>query len=521
MTSAAKPRQRVRGEIEALPSGSFRVRVYAGIDPITKKRHYLTEVVPAGPKAAKLAEKARTRLLSEVDEQRSARTSATVDQLLDRYLDVLKIEDTTRSGYERLIRLHIGPVLGALPIGRVNGETVDSFYAQLRTCRARCGGQSYAEHRTAAEHECDDRCGPHRCTPLGEASLRQIHNILNGAFTRAVKWRWIGVNPIKQAQAPTPPAPDPQPPTPAQAARIADEAWKDPDWGMFVWLAMTTGARRGELCALRWARIDFAASVLDIRSSIAQSSSRTWEKDTKTHQRRRIVLDAQTLTLLRAYLQHRAEQAASLGVELRDDAFVFSPEPDGSVWPKPDSATQRYARMCARLGLDMHLHQLRHYSATELIAAGVDIRTVAGRLGHGGGGTTTLRVYSAWVAEADQRAANSLGARMPELPTQINNESIQGVLQAPMPAAEPTDSPYQKIAADLRAAIRCGALRESAPLPQIKELARRYGVSAATAHRAVSTLVQSGEVVASRGRRAVVRAAASAERPRGGKGCYG
>jgi hypothetical protein len=95
MTSAAKPRKRVRGEIEALPSGSYRVRVYAGLDPITKKPHHLTEVVPAGPKAAKQAEKVRTRLLSEVDEQRSARTNATVDQLLDRYLDVLKIEDTT------------------------------------------------------------------------------------------------------------------------------------------------------------------------------------------------------------------------------------------------------------------------------------------------------------------------------------------------------------------------------------------------------------------------------------------
>jgi integrase len=179
MTSAPKPRKRVRGEIEALPSGSFRVGVYAGLDPITKKRHYLTEVVPAGPKAAKLAEKARTRLLSEVDEQRSARTNATVDQLFDRYLDVLKIEDTTRAGYERLIRLHIRPVLGSLSIGRVNGETVDSFYAQLRTCRTRCGGRASFEHRTTAEHDCDDRCGPHRYRSLGEASLRQIHNILN------------------------------------------------------------------------------------------------------------------------------------------------------------------------------------------------------------------------------------------------------------------------------------------------------------------------------------------------------
>jgi site-specific recombinase XerD len=45
--------------------------------------------------------------------------------------------------------------------------------------------------------------------------------------------------------------------------------------------------------------------------------------------------------------------------------------------------------MCTRIGWDMHIHQLRHYSATELIAAGVDVRTFAGRLGHGGGGTTT------------------------------------------------------------------------------------------------------------------------------------
>jgi integrase len=53
-----------------------------------------------------------------------------------------------------------------------------------------------------------------------------------------------------------------------------------------------------------------------------------------------------------------------------------------------------------RLDIDTTLHKLRHYNATELIAADVDLRTIAGRLGHGGGGTTTLRVYAAWVAEA-------------------------------------------------------------------------------------------------------------------------
>lgn len=95
---------------------------------------------------------------------------------------------------------------------------------------------------------------------------------------------------------------------------------------------------------------------------------------------------------------------------------VFSPVFEVSTWPKPGTATQRCSRMCARLGCSMHLHQLRHFTATELIAGGVDVRTVAGRLGYGGGGATTLRVYSAWVSEADQRASASLSARMPELP---------------------------------------------------------------------------------------------------------
>jgi integrase len=68
--------------------------------------------------------------------------------------------------------------------------------------------------------------------------------------------------------------------------------------------------------------------------------------------------------------------------------------------------------MAARLGIATHLHALRHYSATELLTSGVDLRTVAGRLGHGGG-ATTLKVYAAWVAGADRKAAELLGSRMP------------------------------------------------------------------------------------------------------------
>jgi site-specific recombinase XerD len=69
--------------------------------------------------------------------------------------------------------------------------------------------------------------------------------------------------------------------------------------------------------------------------------------------------------------------------------------------------------MVGKLGISTHLHAIRHYSATELLASGVDLRTVAGRLGHSSGGATTLKVYAAWVARADQQASELLAARLP------------------------------------------------------------------------------------------------------------
>ena len=105
MTAAGKPPRRTRGEIETLPSGSLRVRVYAGIDPVTNKRHYLTEVVPPGPKAAQEAEKLRTRFLSQVDEQRNPRTRATVNQLLDRYFELLALRVTAHNRRASATRL--------------------------------------------------------------------------------------------------------------------------------------------------------------------------------------------------------------------------------------------------------------------------------------------------------------------------------------------------------------------------------------------------------------------------------
>jgi integrase len=439
--AATSPRRRgPRGNITWLTSGSARVSVYGGVDQLTGKEIRLRETVAArGSKreTEREALRVQTKLLNQVDERRSPKTEATVNQLLDRWLEVIDVERKTRVGYVGKIEKHIRPTIGRLQVGRIRAETIDSLYAQLRRCRDHCRGEKFVQHRTTAEHVCDEHsprrkcakdttgnteahcrwcertCAPHRCAPLAPGSIRVVHAILSGAFTRAVRWGWIAISPIDQTEPPPVPRPNPSPPTPEEAARILTEAWKDPDWGVLIWFAMTTGARRGEVCGLRWSHLDLTAGVAKFQASIGQIAGEVWEKDTKTHQHRRVTLDAELVDVLREHRARCDERAALVDTRVRRDGFVFSSVPDCSKQLSPDSVTQRYGRLASRLGIDTHLHSLRHYSATELIAAGVDIRTVAGRLGHAGGGSTTLRTYTAFVLESDQRAAVALAARRP------------------------------------------------------------------------------------------------------------
>jgi hypothetical protein len=126
--------------MDVLPSGARRVRVYAGIDPVSKKRHNLVEIVPPGPQVDRRARAARDRLVSQVDEKRNPRTSATIDQLLERYLDQFDGAETTLALYRAYVRNHISPHVGRLKVGALNADILDSFYPELRRCRTHCAG---------------------------------------------------------------------------------------------------------------------------------------------------------------------------------------------------------------------------------------------------------------------------------------------------------------------------------------------------------------------------------------------
>jgi integrase len=71
----------------------------------------------------------------------------------------------------------------------------------------------------------------------------------------------------------------------------------DDGWGALFWLVMTAGTRRGELCGLRFSRINCNEEIIDLRRSWVTGR----EKDMKTHQARRIAFDSETVTLPRQH----------------------------------------------------------------------------------------------------------------------------------------------------------------------------------------------------------------------------
>jgi integrase len=469
----ATRKRRPRGHIEERPNGTFRAIVNAGTDPLTGRRRTLKETAQTWD----AAKKALTRLQNQVDEKRHPRSAITVAQAVDQWMDVAPLAATTRERYEDLIRLYIEPTFGAMPAGKVDAELLERFYAHLTT--------------TCRDIECTGRRRRgHGCRPLKANTVRKIHFIFQAAFARAVRWKYLGTNEAELAEPPEFEPGEPDPPTAEEAATLLTEAWRDPDWGLLLWLTMVTGSRRGEMCGLRWRHLNLDTGVLWLQRSSAHLKTGVQDKRTKTHQGRRIALDSHTVSLLHEHRDRWRERCAALGVQLGTDAFVFSLAPDGSTSPLPRSVSQRYRRLAVRLGLrSTRLHSLRHYSATELIAAGVDVRTVAGRLGHGSGGATTLRTYAGWVSEADRKAA----------------ETISAIVPRPDSARRIPRSPYEQLAAGLRASIKDGQLPPGAELPTIAQLANVNGVSTGTAHRAVALLKAEGLVEVQRGRRANVR----------------
>ena len=364
---------------------AWELRAYAGRDPVSGRPIYRTRTYRGGKRDA---EDALATFVQEVAGGACTTRDATVGTLIQQWFEFAKadLSPATVRGYETCIRCYLEPALGDIPLDHLRVDQIDRLYAQLRTSGNKLG------------------------RPLATATIRQVHAVLRRALQQGVKWGWIRSNPAVLASPPRVRNRPIEAPDPTVVTRLIRKAGdENPDMAAFLQLAATTGARRGELCGLHWDTVDLEQGTVTIaRSVVSDSRGAFVEKDTKTHSVRRIALDPTSVAALRDHKVRAEKRATACGTIVREDSYVFSRAVDGSKPWSPNDVTAEFAALRNRLGLErVRLHDLRHFAATRLLAAGIPVRTVSGRLGHANA-ATTLGVYAHFLEESDREAANTI-----------------------------------------------------------------------------------------------------------------
>lgn len=173
-------------------------------------------------------------------------------------------------------------------------------------------------------------------------------------------------------------------------------------------VALFTGARLGEVLALRWSAVDLDGKTLTIREAMEKTKAGLRMKPPKTKAGyRTVTLPDVVVDVLRAQRRTALEQRVALGLgKLPDNALVF-PAAEGGP-QAPQSLSKAWRRAADDIGLKgIRFHALRHSHASMLVDAGVDIVTISRRLGHASP-AVTLTVYSHLFRQRDDKAANAI-----------------------------------------------------------------------------------------------------------------
>ena len=323
------------------------------------------------------------KLKSDVAKGTTRSGTETVGDLLDRWLahcESKGLSPTTMRVYRSNAETIVRPELGRVRLSKLTAGHLDRLYAKL-TARG-----------------------------LSPTTVRRVHALIGAALHAAERWDLVDRNVARRADPPPVRPAEIVAPSPAEVQAILTAADAlEPGLAIMLLLAALSGARRGELCALRWSDLDVAGRTLTIARSVYETSGGGWgEKGTKSHQVRTIGLDPLALEALRRHRSSVDDTAAGLGLKVPADAFMFSRSPAGTEPVRPDVVSRFAGRAAADAGVDTHLHALRHFSATQGIAAGFDPVTVGARLGHADP-SITLRVYSHAIEQRDHDLAATVG----------------------------------------------------------------------------------------------------------------
>jgi integrase len=331
---------------------------YEGLDPVTGKERRRWH--PAGT-TREAAEQLAARLAAEVNGRNDTVRSLTFGAYLTtRWLPGKKINlaQSTWDGYRRKIDRHILPVIGHIRIRRLRVHHLEGLYDGML-------------------HPTDGR------RALAPKTVLEVHLIIRGALNDAVKRGLINRNVALIAHAPKLKA----------IPKVEQQAWTAQQLQAFLhagaghrlfpafWLLASTGMRRSELLGLRWDDIDLKKARLSVNRGLVAVAYEMHESRGKTRNSRRAIdLDPTTVKVLTAWRDWQGAEQEAAGVE--PDDWVFT-NTDGKP-VHPHSISQTFERIAARAGVPrIRLHDVRHTHGTLLIKAGVPVKVVSERLGHG------------------------------------------------------------------------------------------------------------------------------------------
>jgi integrase len=372
-------------------SGGWSLVVDAGKDPLTGKRQQIHKTVraPNNRAGAKLADAELAKMIVTVERgEAMPRSGLTVAALLERWVEHRRPSWEERSPGQpdatlARIRNHIIPKIGKIRLEKLRPVDIDQMYSKWRA------------------------------DGMAEATVRRLHSIVHAALHQAMRWDLITSNPADRIE----------PPKPARKRRSAPSdkllsailAAADADMICYLRLAAVTGARRGQMVALRWQDLDLKAGALTFTTAHARVAGGVAEKGTKNDTDFALALDDKTVEIVKAHRRRARERAKSAGVILPTTGFVFTraTTPDGSQAWHPDGANQRFNRIRTSVegGEKVTPHQFRHWMATSMFADGYDPVTVAGR-GGWSSPSVPLKIYGHFRPARDQAAAQSLARRL-------------------------------------------------------------------------------------------------------------
>jgi integrase len=209
-------------------------------------------------------------------------------------------------------------------------------------------------------------------------------------------------------------------------------------------LAMATGMRRGELCALGWPDLNWQNGMLTVSKSLEQTKQGLRIKSTKSGETRRFIIPAEVLEILRDHQHEQNRHREMYAIDYADLGLIFA-RPDGQHY-SPDKLGTRIRAAMQAAGLHgVSLHSLRHSHASQLLSEGIPITAVSARLGHRSP-NVTLGIYSHCLPDDAEAAARAWNAALGDVLRKSRKRHANGGLSLVITeAAQKTPTPEESV----------------------------------------------------------------------------